>query len=442
MAPVNEDVAEVEAQLSAIRRRRNGLAAQRALAGAVSVALIGASLMVATALRGSTSLFVLATALAASGTATCVGYVAWLTWHEWLSLPATAHLADTRAALDDRLTTLLAVAPVSPAPPLRPLLLDQVIHARQRWGVEALAPQRVSPWLALVPLALALFVATTFYARPPAAAATRHTGARTSAMPAAPPAGATVAPRSARALFTNDRGDSTPAPATGAAATARTAPSGVSTAGEESAAAAGSSPFAGAAAGDTPSGGALDKLRQSIQDTFGTTPEAGERQRGAGTDATNRGDKGTADNPRPDGTSSTTGQTADAQQSPATSSPRGQQADAADHATAGAQGAHGNGRGGAANGATAGVLGTSAAPPGGGGKTAPMAIKLSAVTGVSPSQAEPQRRNDVPAAAANASRTSGPLPALADDQLADATVQPLDVGPEHEGIIRRIFTRE
>ena len=38
MAPINADVAEVEAQLSAIRVRRNGLAAQRALAVALSAA--------------------------------------------------------------------------------------------------------------------------------------------------------------------------------------------------------------------------------------------------------------------------------------------------------------------------------------------------------------------------------------------------------------------
>ena len=439
MAPVNADVAEVEAQLSAIRRRRNGVAAQRALAAACSTTLVAGSLMIATALRGSTGLFVLATTLASGGTIAAVGYIAWLTWHDWLSIPATARLADTRAALDDRLTTLLAVAPRSPMPPLRPLLLDQVIHARPRWGVDALAPRRFSPWLALVPLALAVFAATTFYARPPAAAANRHSIARTSALSATAPDGAATAPRSAKDLFNSEASPSAPMSATGAAD--RLAASGSGAPDGASATAGGQRPLAGAADGGPRAGGALDRLRESIQDTFGGGPRASVEQGSSGAGMANRGAEGTANGDRPGGTSSTTGKAGAAQRPPG-SAPASQQANAADRTTTGTKNTNGNGRGGAANGGTTGVLGSSAAPRGEGGQAAPVAIKLSAITGMSPSQTEPQQRGDLPAAATNASRAGGPLPALADEQLADATVRPLDVGPEHEAIIRRIFTRE
>src|SRR5512143_512745 len=204
MAPINADAVEVEAQLSAIRVRRNGLAAQRALAGALSATLLAASLVVVTALRGSGTSFAAATALASLATLAAVAYAAWRTRKEWLSLPATAHLADTHAALDERLTTLLAVAPKTPPPVLRCLLVDQVVGARQRWGLEALAPQRISRWLALVPLSLFVLAATAFYARPPAIADTRHASAKPLQLPVKPLAGATVVERSAQqeGLFT------------------------------------------------------------------------------------------------------------------------------------------------------------------------------------------------------------------------------------------------
>jgi hypothetical protein len=171
--------------------RRNGLAAQRALAIALSTLLVAAAIVIATALRGSYTLFAVATALAGLAAAAAIAYIAWRTREEWLTLPATAHLADTHAALDDRLTTLLAVAPVTPTPVLRPLLIDQIVAALQRWDVDALAPQRLSRWLALVPLSLMILAATAFYARPPATATTQQ-AAHKLAIPVAPVAGNTV----------------------------------------------------------------------------------------------------------------------------------------------------------------------------------------------------------------------------------------------------------
>ena len=455
MAPINADVVVVEAQLSAIRVRRNGLAAQRALAGALSTALLAASLVVLAALRGSVASFAIATALAALVTLAGVAYAVWRTRQEWLSLPAIAHLADTHAALDERLTTLLAVAPKTPPPALRCLLVDQVVGTRQRWGLEALAPQRISRWLALVPLSLFVFAATAFYARPPAIADARHASAKPLKPPAQPLAGTTVVERAAQeeGLFTNGDDHVTVATAArngamnGAPHGDRDSAEGTNSpmAGEGSIA---SAAQGGMTSGDPAAAGKLDSLRQSIREAFGASPETDVRDRTADRNRRDDGGSGNGDRdtsngdaPRPDGASSGAARAENGERTDTSA--------AAQSVTPGAgtntadQGSRGSGRGGAGSAGSQGVLGAAGAPRLGGDKAAPMAIKLSAISGVSPSQREPQRRPEgLPAAATNASRSSGNLPDLADEQLADVTMQQLEVGPEHEAIIRRLFTRE
>lgn len=437
MAPVNADVAAVETELRSIRLRRNGVALQCALASASSVLLVAASLVIACALRGSSSGFALATTLAGVGAVAGTGYVAWRTWRNWLTLPATARLADTRAALDDRLTTLLAVAPLSPAPALRPLLIEQLVQARPRWGAGALAPRRFSPWLALVPAALAVFVATAFYARPPARATASRPLLRTASVPATAPIDGSDGSTD-RALFASPPSGE-PAGARGGVKDATRAGGG-GAAGPEGASndITGSAPRAGSE-GAAAATGALDRLQQSIRDTFGGSPDSGGRS-ASGPAPTDHTDRQRADTRRADATSSNRG--APTPLDAAQGAPHEQHAPAAPPAAAGAQEPHGSGRGGAASGASNGLLGGATAPRTDGSDAAPVGIQLRAITGVSPDQAEPQRRPNVPAVAANASRPARPLPDLADEQLADATVRPLAVGPEHEAIIRRIFTRE
>ena len=458
MASINADVAEVEAQLAAIRLRRNGVAAQRALAGGLSVALLAASLIVGTALRAGTTLFAVATTFAAAGTVAAIAYAAWRTRREWLSLPATAHLADTHAALDDRLTTLLAVAPVTPAPVLRPLLIDQIIDARSRWGVEALAPQRLSRWLALVPLSLFIFAATAFYARPPGGAAAQQASAKALHPTTADPLGAgAVSERAGQddELFTRDANDV--ALVTGAKGdalkgrhagdrTGKGASAGNRGGDQSNISADGAK---GAAAGDALSEeGNLDSLRESIREAFGAPPETsvggdgGERddQRPGGGSGRGKRDSGPPDSAKQgDGAAN-----ADAGKPGDASDTSAQAANPGENTTENAdQNNRGSGRGGAGSAGSNAVLGATGSqriePDAG----APMAIKLSAISGVSPSQREPQRPSDnVPAATSSRSRDNGPLPDLANQQLADVAMQQLDVGPEHEAVIRRIFTRE
>lgn len=447
MAPINADVAEVEARLSAIRLRRNGLTVQRALAGALGTAILAASLVVATALRGNAALFAITTVAAVLGVAACVAYAAWHTRREWLSLLATARLADTRAALDDRLTTLLAVAAATPVPVLRPLLVDQLINARQRWSLDAVAPRRFSRWLALLPLSLLVFVATAFYARPPAVAAARHASPRSPALPAAPLAGVPVVDRSAdeEALFAKGAGSA--APVTGSGDGTR---SGSSSGGDlgSSPANGDGSDASGTMRGDganlPAAGGNLHDLRQSIRAAFGAPPEHARAGDGSGDgrrpDGSGRSAAGAG--PRSAGTSPAAGPRTDGQA--ATDDTM-----AARAATPGAgntsteQGAHGGGRGGAGSAGAAGVLGAASAPRMEANRNAPMALHLNAISGGAPSQSEPQRRSaGVPTSTTDAGRSTGSLPDLASEQLADATMQPLEIGPEHEAIIRRLFTRE
>jgi hypothetical protein len=445
MAPINVDVAEVEAQISAIRRRRNSLAVQRALAAGLSAALLGGSVVVGAALRGSSGPFAIAVVLTAAGTVACIGYMVRHTWRDWLSLPAAAQLADTRAALKDRLTTLLAVAPISPVPPLRPLLLDQVLQARQHWGVETLAPRRVSPWLALVPLAAAVFIATTFYARPAAVGTAHRFAALAGAPSVAPLGGSPLAPDSSPELRPDGDGAAAahqPVDAARRAAHATSSADPTSPpAGAGAAAPTGQVPLADAETGANLAGGALDQLRQSLRRTFGapaaeTSGPSGERGGGMAKLA----GRGAAQD-QPLQPTSPTSQGGEAQQGPAPAPAGDQRPDPANRLAPGARDSKGNGRGGTGGGGTSGLLGA-AAPAEGGSPAPPMAIKLNAIVGVSPAQTEPQRRHDVPAGAIANRPPGGSLPPLAEEQLADATVQPLNVGPEHEGLIRRIFTRE
>jgi len=301
-----------------------------------------------------------------------------------------------------------------------------------------------------------ILAAPAFYSRPPATTTTQQ-AAHKLAIPVAPVASNAVETASEdEGLFS--KGDSGPLPPGAMAAAARAGRNGT---GGSEANQAGDRDDAGSMQGDTAPGmtagdSGLDRLRQSIRDTFGAPKnstngsaagdKSGDKDSGENGEAKRDGAHGAGDSktstdapPRPDG-DSTTARASNADRNDPTSN-EGQPITPGAGPNASQQGSHGSGRGGA--GGTNGVLGAPGSPQQATDKAQPMAIKLTAITGVSPSQTEPQRPNqDVPAASANASRATGPLPSLADEQLADVTMQQLDVSPEHEGIVRRIFTRE
>jgi hypothetical protein len=454
MAPINADVAEVAAHLSALRLRRNGLAAQRAAAFALSATCTAAALVVAVALRGSATLFSVVTASASLVSLAAIAYAIWYARRQWLSLPATARLADAHAHLDQRLTTLVAIAPLTPAPDLRALLVRQVIDARERWDVSALAPQRLSRWLALVPLSMLLFAATAFYARPPATMAMRR-------LPVAPrelearsltdPAGrkqsahpeALAYSGSQLAMVSGARG----AMERGGARNAGGASDAASLAHG-----AGGAPTAGAADGGTEMGDVaaadqLADLRQSIRDAFGAPPERDLAMSAGGGqkhdhDTGSNGERGTDPGGARPGDQARDGSAGAEKDRPGSAGAPGAQSSKPGSDANGSEGAQGSGRGGAGGTGAQGVLGSAPAPQLA-GAGAPMPIKLAAISGISPSQREPQRRGVESGSgrAAPASRNAK-LPDLANEQLADVTMRQLEIGPEHEAIVRRLFTRE
>lgn len=442
---VNVDVAEVEAQLAALRARRNGLLAQRAVAHALTVLLIAATIIVTLALHGSPGLFSGVTATVALVAVAAVAYCAWQAWTGWLSLSATARFADTTAALDDRLTTLIGTALIDPGSTLRPLLVAQLLGARGGWTADALAPQRVARAVALVPAAAMLFAAVTFYGRPPGApTATPRRADRTASFPAGPMDDAREKDVVAEAeLFTKPAGEQRPSSTTG-----RTSGDGPNAASADNAPDA-DKPIAdrtgdGAtlAAAPTDGGaGPLASLQDSIRQAFGAAgPNANSSRSGPPQEQNAGGAKPEHDRPGSDSQAAGDSQTASARHQQAAPEP-GQPSNP-DAATTKSGGAHGSGRGGAGASA-AGTMFGDAQARGPAADAAPMAIKLSAISGVSPSKHEPQRgAADVPAVPTNAARTGGPLPDMATTQLADAAIQKLDVGPEYEGVVRRLFARQ
>lgn len=165
-------IGDVVARLRALRRRLNFLTTQRALAVCTTAALLTLAGFIVLALRAPANAFAPAAWLALGAVCGIAGVATWRAWRAWLSEQSAAHLADRRAALDDRLATLLAAPRPSASSALLPLLIEQTLARTPQWGVDALAPRRVARSLALVPLALAILVATAFYARPPGRGAT------------------------------------------------------------------------------------------------------------------------------------------------------------------------------------------------------------------------------------------------------------------------------
>jgi hypothetical protein len=74
------------------------------------------------------------------------------------------------------------------------------------------------------------------------------------------------------------------------------------------------------------------------------------------------------------------------------------------------------------------------------GRSQNLAVTLGALSTVAPSGAEPQRQDSPVGDAAGADAHAPPSPA--DEQIPDAPLQKAEVAPEHEALIRRIFTRD
>lgn len=437
MLSVRADVAEVEEELRVLRSRLNGLVVQHVISLGLATALLVATILIVFALHANSTLFTAATWGGITIGLALAAYLVWILRRAWLSLDDAASLADKRSGLEGRLTTTLA----DPAPhsPLRSLLLEQVRAAAPRWQTSALAPRRVARTVLLIPAALAVLAASAFYARPPARAvrAPRPMQPLDQALTIASATG----PAAPSAAADGDAG----LRATGASSSdAGESPAGARPAVEAS----GSQDMAaGATAPPVGAESAGDELRNTIRRAFGADPDTTGSSHSSRTSGATRGASGFGEKDERQPTTdapAASAQSTGTKAAPDSTAPNDPSQPGPQPGTAGTEGRGGTGRSGA--GGAAGELFDAKAPSAGAPTSAaakPMAIKLGAFAVAAPQQAEPQRQPGSPAAssATSAGRNTR-LPDISVEQAPDAALQKLDVAPEHEAFVRRIFTRE
>lgn len=441
--------AQIEDRLHTVRRRLNLLTLQDALYLSGSLVALAAALLIALAVRGGASFFAVAVWMAtATITATIAAAAVWIR-RRWLSLDQVVRYADRQAALEDRLTTLLLDPRRLRTSRLNGLLLEQTLAAAPRWDVDTLVPRRVPRSVLVFAAALTALIVTSYFSRPPAtpkSTATLHPhvngmDAEASVLQPRPENGrATVAnpPEAVEGLQV--------AGVTGSgAATAR--PSSVSR-GESRAQ---NAPQSGTAAnnpladqlgphdaGAVPQSeaalpGMAKQLQDAIRKALGATDSTGDTP---GTTANSRSDPDReadpppshAAGPRRDGTDATHPSANSATSQPPSASSKLPGTGSA--ATAGARG-----------GAAGELFGNQSEARGGTGQPQNLPVALGAFSTIAPSRVEPQHQAPPVGDAAGASATHAPPP-LPDEQIPDAPLQKAEVAPEHETLIRRIFTRD
>jgi hypothetical protein len=433
--------ADVQAELHALRRRLNGLSAQQNAALAVTAFALCASVLLAVALRAAPIWFTVATWSAGALLLGLLTYLGWRAYRTWLSLDEAAHLADRSSGLEGRLSTLLADP--APASRLRPILVEQVRIARPRWQTETLAPRRFAPTLLLVPASLMVLAIVAFLSRP-----------------AAPPTSALQPWQTRAAKLGGAEADARIAMAdTGATelgagkatggTTGSAQPGGrgqgqgdeQGSTGKLSAARDGSS----GAAGDAGDASGSDRLREAIRDAMGAERDSDSTQAGRGEYGKADGDESAPDSAgdRPDANGVTSdSRSSDAEQTD-TAADGQSKPDPNQAAKGDAHGGNGGTKGAGAGGATGTLFAEATQGAAGGDAEAkPMPIKLGAFAAAAPQHGEPQRRDAPVGHAVMTSAGRGPAPDLAVAQAPDAALQKIDLAPEHESIVRRIFTRE
>jgi len=182
--------------------------------------------------------------------------------------------------------------------------------------------------------------------------------------------------------------------------------------------------------------GVAEKLRAAIRDTLGAeTPERRElaKNGGAQSDEGHAADKRSMPGERP-GANGTASMNKDARF--ANSQPPSPSANLPGAGSAAAAGARGGE-------APTQLFGNAVGARMVGNESRDLPLKLGAFASVAPSQVEPQRNtppSNEPVTVGSAGANSAP--ALVDEQAPDAPLQKAEVSPEHEALVRRIFTRD
>ena len=152
-------------QVVSIRSRLNALALQTGLFGGLTFVLCAAVLIVGAAFAFSPLTFLLLGLAVAAAAVTGVTRTARGAWRMRTSDERAALIADERAALKGRLTTMVDAARVERRSALWPYLVEDTLALREEFVAARIEPRRVSRWLwaALISCAVAAVVMRLAY---------------------------------------------------------------------------------------------------------------------------------------------------------------------------------------------------------------------------------------------------------------------------------------
>lgn len=150
---------EARNRLLRVRRRLNYCALQHVLYLAVSLAALTCAGLILLAIRASSDLFGYALWLAVPALALGAVFAGARLYRRWLSPDQVARLIDRRTGLDDRLATLLAYGKEPVVPAFVAVLSTQLAELERRWEMSVVAPRRIPRSAYLCLAALGAFAA-------------------------------------------------------------------------------------------------------------------------------------------------------------------------------------------------------------------------------------------------------------------------------------------
>jgi hypothetical protein len=173
MPAITVSLEEVERRVRQLRRRLNAVAVQHCIYLSASAALLVCAALLCLGLHASTITFRFAWWTGAAAVTATLAWCAFTLRTRWFDREAAGWLADRRANLGDRLTTLLALRRRPRTSSLTPVLLAQTLGLGERWQPKKLAPHRVPRSVFGMIASLAVFTLALFFApeTPPAPAA-------------------------------------------------------------------------------------------------------------------------------------------------------------------------------------------------------------------------------------------------------------------------------
>ncbi|MBI4514737.1 MAG: hypothetical protein HY699_02850 [Deltaproteobacteria bacterium] len=450
MAAVTLGFEEIEQRLQAVRRRVNLFAAQQLVYLGLSVVALASAALLVAALHGSSPVFRLVFWLSLAVIGAVLAGGPWLLWRRWYDLPAIAALIDRRAALQDRLATLLAARARRRPARLAGLLLADTLALAARWEPRVLSPRRIPRSAYLLLAALLLPTTSALISRPAAPTADKASLTRTAT---------TAAPAGAPSFTDQAPATASLAAQTAAAAAPEAAGSAAHFAGQSAAgdrhALADSGPGPEDLAGTDPTGAEPDlaeRLRQLLRAQFHADPLPRNsdgllpRRQPRGGDAPDT--PGLAARAQPGREAAGSGLRAQPQPpgalAKADPEPRRGAQDRPGGApqAAGANSAAGTGAGAGSAGA-GGLLVKdegAAAPAGDGPRTFKVTL-TSFLHGLAAKPAESARAPRARVTGEGATASARTLPALNPQQASDDVLRKAEIPPAYEEIVRRVFSQ-